>query len=51
MEWKSAEEKPFLQLVQWHPERMDDFENPLSKGLIERFVKEVRASRKLGILS
>jgi putative glutamine amidotransferase len=51
IEWKSAAEKPFLQLVQWHPERMDDFENPLSKGLIERFVKEVRASRKLGILS
>lgn len=51
MEWKSAGEKSFLQLVQWHPEKMDDFENPLSKGLIERFVKEVRASRKLGILS
>lgn len=51
MEWKRAGERPFLQLVQWHPERMDDFENPLSKGLIERFVKEVCASKSLGILS
>jgi putative glutamine amidotransferase len=44
MEWKDEGQRPFLQLVQWHPERMDDFENPLSKGLIERFAKEVRAS-------
>jgi len=51
MEWKSVGERPFLQLVQWHPERMDDFENPLSKGLIERYEKEVRASKTLGILS
>ncbi|HCV43274.1 MAG TPA: peptidase C26 [Bacteroidetes bacterium] len=50
MEWKSAGERPFLQLVQWHPERMDDFENPLSKELIERFAKEVRASKQLEIL-
>jgi putative glutamine amidotransferase len=49
MEWKGAGKRQFLQLVQWHPERMDDFDNPLSKGLIERFAKEVRASRKLEI--
>lgn len=51
MEWKITGEKPFLQLVQWHPERMDDFENPLSRGLIGRFAKEVRASGKLKIFS
>ncbi|MEK9136358.1 MAG: gamma-glutamyl-gamma-aminobutyrate hydrolase family protein, partial [Bacteroidota bacterium] len=44
LEWENPREKPFLQLVQWHPERMADFENPLSKKLVERFVNEVHAS-------
>jgi putative glutamine amidotransferase len=41
LEWENAETKPFLQLVQWHPERMSDFQNPCSKYLLEHFVLAV----------
>lgn len=41
LEWQDASSKPFLQLVQWHPERMSDFENPCSKNLLEHFVLAV----------
>lgn len=47
LEWEDREGKSFLLLVQWHPERMEDFDNPLSRGLIERFREEVRASSKV----
>src|SRR5437867_3039704 len=47
LEWRDPDQKPFLQLVEWHPERMVDFENPLSRGLIERFVSEVQSSKRL----
>ena len=46
-EWDRTEGKAFLQLVQWHPERMEDFDNPLSHGLIERFAREVVQSKDL----
>ncbi len=42
MQWEEPQGKPFLQLVQWHPERMEDYENPLSRGLLERFAQEVQ---------
>ena len=32
--------EPFLLLVQWHPERMNDQQNPFSKNVRERFLKE-----------
>ena len=32
---------PFVLGVQWHPEKVTDFNNPLSKPIIERFLKEV----------
>lgn len=31
----------FFLLVQWHPERMHDFDNPLSGGLLERFLSSM----------
>ena len=38
MEWRDASAKPFMQLVQWHPERMEDFANPCSRNVLEHFV-------------
>jgi putative glutamine amidotransferase len=34
--------KAFLQLVQWHPERMTDLENPFSKKIKNAFIEAVR---------
>jgi putative glutamine amidotransferase len=41
LEWQEREERPFLLLVQWHPERMFDNENPFTIKLIQRFAVEV----------
>jgi putative glutamine amidotransferase len=41
LEWAESASKPFLQLVQWHPERMADFQNPCSKNLLEHFILAV----------
>lgn len=41
LEWADGAEHPFLQLVQWHPERMEDFNNACSKNLLEHFVLAV----------
>lgn len=41
LEWEESEARPFLQLVQWHPERMEDHANPCSKNLLEHFVLAV----------
>lgn len=49
LEWEQPKKRPFLQLVQWHPERMVDFSNPLSKGLLDCFIHEVQASTKLQV--
>ena len=43
-EWESSAEKPFLLLVQWHPERMEDAASPFSLGIGTRFIREVKAS-------
>lgn len=45
LEWES-DAKPFLQLVQWHPERMNDYTNPCSKNLLEHFVLAAVARAK-----
>jgi len=37
-------DKPFLLLVQWHPERMNDFENRCSRNVLEKFLSEVEKS-------
>lgn len=40
LEWKYPMDKPFLLLVQWHPERMKQQENVFAKNLKEKFLKE-----------
>ena len=43
IEWTGPKDKPFLLLVQWHPERMKDQESGPAKNLKEKFLQEVRA--------
>jgi putative glutamine amidotransferase len=40
LEWEDPDERPFLLLVQWHPERMIDSNNPFTYNLIQRFAIE-----------
>lgn len=40
MEWKVKEGKPFLLLVQWHPERMTDRTNPFTSAVASAFFTE-----------
>jgi putative glutamine amidotransferase len=42
LEWKSPEGKPFLLLVQWHPERMKEQTSPFSKNIRETFLKKLK---------
>lgn len=41
LELKDPSQHPFLLLVQWHPERVPDQNNPFASGLKERFLQEV----------
>ncbi len=47
LEWEEPAGRPFLLLVQWHPERMNDAPHPFAKNLIERLASEARAVRAL----
>ncbi|MFH0988907.1 MAG: gamma-glutamyl-gamma-aminobutyrate hydrolase family protein [bacterium] len=40
----NSSNQSFLLLVQWHPERMEDFDNPASKDLMKRFYSEIENS-------
>jgi putative glutamine amidotransferase len=44
IEWKNPKGKPFLMLVQWHPERMKDQGSTYTKNIRSAFVESVRAS-------
>lgn len=39
LEWQDPDGKSFLQLVQWHPERMENGESPFSKSLLQEFIQ------------
>ncbi|MBK7257366.1 MAG: gamma-glutamyl-gamma-aminobutyrate hydrolase family protein [Ignavibacteriae bacterium] len=41
LEWAVPAGRAFFQLVQWHPERMTERENPLQRHLILQFAKTV----------
>ena len=45
LEWILKDRMPFLLLVQWHPERMSDFDNPCSGFIVEHFLREVSVSK------
>lgn len=46
MEWEDKNEKSFLLLVQWHPERMKDTFNPLAEKVGRIFLEEVKKHQK-----
>lgn len=46
IEYKNPKNKPFLLLVQWHPERMKEQENSLAKNLREKFLESIRAKAR-----
>ena len=43
LEWADAAGKPYVLLVQWHPERMAEAESPFAKNIMTRFAAEVAA--------
>jgi putative glutamine amidotransferase len=43
-EWKDKEGLAFLLLVQWHPERMADQDNPLAHNIRDSFLQHIRGS-------
>lgn len=47
LEWAEPAGKPFVLLVQWHPERMKDTSNPFSRNIAERLAAEIRTVRSL----
>ena len=42
LEWLHPERKPYLQLVQWHPERMTDQQSTLTKNVRQSFLEAAR---------
>jgi putative glutamine amidotransferase len=51
IEWAQPSGKPFMLAVQWHPERMyvnGVGDEPLWRGVIERFVREVGKGMRFG---
>jgi len=46
LELQGSHASPFFLLVQWHPERMADFENPLSSKILEHFLSAASSPKK-----
>ena len=46
MEWADPVGKPFLLVVQWHPERMKDTYNPLAEKVGRIFLEEVKKHQR-----
>lgn len=42
LEWAEPAGRAFFQLVQWHPERMEDGESPLTRNLILQFAEALK---------
>lgn len=42
IEYRERANKSFLLGIQWHPERFDDFESPLSKNILLSFLKDCK---------
>jgi len=47
LEWEDPARQPFLLLVQWHPERMNDFDNPFSRNILQRFLSAIETTARL----
>jgi putative glutamine amidotransferase len=46
LEWADRAGKPFLMLVQWHPERMKDTSNPLAERIGRIFLEETQKHQR-----
>ncbi len=46
MEFEDRTTRPFFLLVQWHPERMSDTENPFARNILQRFFLELQQTTK-----
>lgn len=45
LEWREPAHRPYLLLVQWHPERMTDPMSQFARNIMVRFALEVEAAR------
>jgi putative glutamine amidotransferase len=47
LECEETDGKPFFLLVQWHPERMEDFDNTLSKNILSEFLLSMKSKENI----
>ena len=47
LEFETGRYTSFFLLVQWHPERIIDFENPFSRNLLHKFLSSIRVEERL----